>query len=149
MIIYRYDTTGLFITAVDVLDEAPIPPLSTFLPPPDLTPNEAPFAVFHEGTWRLERTRPTVSIHSSLSPNATLEAFQAKTVLSDYGLLEAVKTLINHSSTPMKVKLAWENAVPFKRDNPLVLFIAQQLGISANLLDEMFAKGMLITTDTI
>lgn len=78
-----------------------------------------------------------------------LEAFQAKAVLAQYGLLESVQALIVHPDTPIKVKLAWENAVPFRRDNPLVLLIASQLELSESLLDELFAVGSLITPDTL
>lgn len=149
MILHRYNASGLYIVSTEYPDTEMLPILSTFIPPPETTPNQPPFAVFRAGSWFLEETRPTTIIYSSLAPNTTLEAFQAKTVLSQYGLLEAVKSLINHPLTPMKIKLAWENAVPFRRDNPLVLFIAEQLNISVSLLDELFSKGVLITTEAI
>lgn len=149
MILHRYSPTGLYIASINYPDNAAIPPLSTFLPPPDLTPNEAPYAVFRDGTWQLENVKPTVAIHSHLPENVLLEAFQAKAVLAEYGLLPSVEALINHPSTPIKVKLAWDNAVPFRRDNPLVLLIAQQLSLSVTLLDELFSVGSRITTETI
>lgn len=76
-----------------------------------------------------------------------LEAYQAKIVLAQYGLLENVEALINHPDTPIKVKVLWENSVPFRRDNPLVLLIASQLSLSDELLDELFAVGALISAD--
>lgn len=78
-----------------------------------------------------------------------LDSFQAKTILAQYDLLVPVQALIDHPDTPVKIKLAWDNAVPFKRDNPLVLFIAQQLDISTSLLDELFTNGMLVTAESL
>lgn len=149
MILHRYSPTGLYIVSTDYPDNAAIPPLSTFLPPPDLTPNEAPYAVFRQGAWRLEDVKPTAAIYSSLPDSVMLEAFQAKVVLAQYGLLPTVQALVNHPNTPIRVKLAWDNAVPFRRDNPLVLLIAQQLSLSVETLDELFSVGATITTETI
>lgn len=149
MILHRYSQTGLYVVSVEHLDSAPIPPLSTFLSPPDLTPNDAPYSVFRDGVWHLENEKPVVAIHSSLPGNAILESFQAKAVLAQYGLLDAVQELIDHPDTPIKVKLAWYNAVPFRRDNPLVLLIAEQLNLSVTLLDELFSAGALIDAETL
>jgi hypothetical protein len=99
--------------------------------------------------WYLEDTRPTTTLYSSLPEGVTLEAFQAKAVLAQYGLLPTVQALINHPSTPIKARLAWDNAVPFRRDNPLVLLIAEKLQLSVAELDELFSVGSTITTETI
>lgn len=78
-----------------------------------------------------------------------LEAFQAKAVLAQYGVLEPVLELIYHPDTPIKIKLAWENSVPFRRDNPMVLWIADELSWSSGFLDELFSVGALITPDVL
>lgn len=80
---------------------------------------------------------------------SSLTSFKAKAILAQYGLLESVQALIDHPDTPIKVKLAWDNSVPFKQDNPMVLFIGQQLNISPALLDELFANGVLVTTESL
>ena len=149
MILHRYSPTGLYVTSINQPDGEAIPLLSTFLPPPDLTPNVAPYAVFRNGTWHLEDTKPTAFVYSSLPEGVILEAFQAKAVLAQYGLLSTVQALINNPSTPIKARLAWDNAVPFRRDNPLVLLIAEQLSLSVEILDELFSVGATITTETI
>jgi hypothetical protein len=76
-----------------------------------------------------------------------LEAFQAKAVLAEHGLLDAVQAIIDHVDTPIKIKLAWENSVPFRRDNPMILLIASQLELTESELDTLFAEGALITAD--
>jgi hypothetical protein len=70
-------------------------------------------------------------------------------VLAQYGLLDSVLALIYHPDTPIKIKLAWENSVPFRRDNPMVLWIAGELSWADTLLDELFSVGALITPDTL
>lgn len=149
MILHRFAPNGLYVVSMEHPDGVQIPPLSTFLAPPDLTPNESPFAVFRDGVWHLEAVKPTEIIHSALPGSASLESFQAKAVLSQYGLLDEVQELINQPGTPIKVKLAWENAVPFRRDNTLVLLIAEQLSLSAEFLDELFSVGALITAESL
>jgi hypothetical protein len=76
-----------------------------------------------------------------------LESFQAKSVLAQHGLLESVQALIDDPATPIKIKLAWENSVPFRRDNPMILLIASQLELTESELDTLFAEGALITAD--
>lgn len=94
-----------------------------------------------DGTW-LEPLPAEAAV-------SRLEAYQAKIILHQYGLLNNVEALLTHPDTPAKIRLMWENSVPLSRDNPMVLLIASQLSISTELLDELFAEGALITPDVL
>tara|TARA_R100000656_G_scaffold38176_1_gene32190 strand:- start:623 stop:1075 length:453 start_codon:yes stop_codon:yes gene_type:complete len=150
MILHRYSATGLFVTSIDVADGSQIPPLSTFLQPPDLTPEESPYAVFRNGVWHLESVRPTEEIHSSLDANVQiLKSFQAKAALADAGLYELVQAAIDSPGTPVRAKLAWQEGVDFRRDNPIVALIAQQVGLTESQIDDLFIAGSKISADTL
>ncbi|WP_052417795.1 hypothetical protein [Cellvibrio mixtus] len=79
----------------------------------------------------------------------TVTAFQAKAALVDAGLYELVETLINDSSTPVKVRLAWQNNLDFRRDNPLLTLIAAQAGLTEEDIDNLFVIASGITAESI
>lgn len=81
-------------------------------------------------------------------PTQSITSFQAKAALIDVGLYEAALGLINHPDTAPRLKLAWEEGINFQIDNPMVIWVAEQLDIT-ELLPELFAKAMMIQEGTL
>lgn len=72
-----------------------------------------------------------------------ISRFQAKASLMQAGLLDEVEAFIEQSADPL-VKLAWSEA-GFKRGSNMVNSIGQQLGLTEQQLDDLFANGQQIT----
>jgi hypothetical protein len=64
--------------------------------------------------------------------------FQARAALHLAGLLEQVEALMAHPDTPMLAKLAWADAMEFKRTSPTIASLASTLGLSDAALDDLF-----------
>lgn len=76
-----------------------------------------------------------------------LSSFQAKTALKEAGLLETVQALIDHPDTPVRVKIAWQEGVSFRKDNPMVQMVIQQLEWTPEQVDALFNAGLQISPD--
>lgn len=76
-----------------------------------------------------------------------LTAFQAHMVLSNNGLLPLIEAFMDDPTTPDKIKIAWRKLNTYRRDNPLILFVADQIGLTEIQLDQLFAEGALISPD--
>jgi hypothetical protein len=63
--------------------------------------------------------------------------FQAKEALRQAGLLQIVDQAIN-SSDNETAKLAWTEAVEFRRTSPTILAISSQLGLTEEQIDDLF-----------
>lgn len=76
-----------------------------------------------------------------------LTAFQAHMVLSRNGLLPLIEGFMEDPATPEKVKIGWRKLTTYRRDNPLILFVAEEMGITDPELDQLFADGASISPD--
>ncbi len=63
---------------------------------------------------------------------------QAKLQLHKLGLLEDVEALVTGDRT---VQLYWEYALVIERDNEILLMMATQLGLTEDMLDDMFINA--------
>lgn len=79
----------------------------------------------------------------------TLSSYQAKLALFNAGLLTSVQSLIDHPDTPTNIKLAWQEGLSFRRDNPMIATIATQLGLSETDIDDLFIAGEQLSPDYI
>jgi len=70
--------------------------------------------------------------------------FQAMAALYNAGLLDVVETLINKEDTPALVKLAWNNAQEFARNNSTLLLFASELKLTIEQIDELFLAASQI-----
>lgn len=70
--------------------------------------------------------------------------FQALAALHTAGLLSPVKTMMADPATDPLTVLAFDNALTFKRGSPMVLNIAQALGLSDQQLDDLFIAAIAI-----
>lgn len=68
--------------------------------------------------------------------------FQARAALHLAGLLEQVEALMAHPDTPMLAKLAWADAMEFKRTSPTIASLASTLGLSDAALDDLFTVAV-------
>lgn len=70
--------------------------------------------------------------------------FQAKAALDGWQLLDEVEALMADSNTPMIARLAWQEALEFRRDSPTVLAMATSLGLTSEQLDQLFITAASI-----
>ncbi|MCW5623569.1 MAG: hypothetical protein KIT73_02500 [Burkholderiales bacterium] len=71
--------------------------------------------------------------------------FQAFAALHLAGLLEAVEVTMANPATDTLARLAWENALEFRRDSPTVTAIAGLLDLTEEQLDDLFTTAAGIT----
>lgn len=64
--------------------------------------------------------------------------FQAKAALAGAGLLPQVETLMADESTPIVARLAWQDALEFRRLSPTILAMGAALGLTEQQLDDLF-----------
>jgi hypothetical protein len=74
-----------------------------------------------------------------------ITAYQAEVVLTEAGLFDGVKALIEHPDTPARIKIAWQRGLDIRRDNPMVALIIDQLGLSNEQVDALFESAQGIT----
>jgi len=67
-----------------------------------------------------------------------VSAFQAKAALLNAGLLDDVKELMAAPGTPAIAKLAWSEAVEFRRDSPTIAAMQGELGLTDAQVDDLF-----------
>ena len=69
--------------------------------------------------------------------------FQAKAALLNDGLLPQIETLMTGADA--LTKLAWAEAVEFRRDSPTIALMAATAGMNETQLDDLFRAAMTIT----
>jgi len=67
--------------------------------------------------------------------------FQALAALDSVGLLDAVEAYMAGADTPKIQKLAWANAVEFRRNSPTVSALSARLGLTNEQVDTLFVKA--------
>lgn len=70
--------------------------------------------------------------------------FQAKAALFNAGLLDDVERLISAAETSTLTKLAWANAVEWRRTSPMLAELAAALNITDTQLDDLFIAAAAI-----
>jgi hypothetical protein len=76
--------------------------------------------------------------------NMVVSRFQAKAALEAAGLLTQVETMMADAATPAVARLAWQDALEFRRLSPTILSMGSALGLTELQLDDLFeaAKGI-------
>lgn len=113
-------------------------------------PNYVEVPSFVASGWRLvngEWVEP--EIQESNQVPTFLSSYQAKLALFNAGLLDSVQSLIDHPDTPTNVKLAWQEGLSFRRDNPMIAMIATQMGLTESDVDDLFIAGEQLSPDYI
>lgn len=75
--------------------------------------------------------------------DATVTAYQAKAALAMMGFYDQVEQYINQDTTDTLIKLKWQYS-NFRRSDPVVLQIADALGITSEQLDDLFSLAATI-----
>lgn len=81
---------------------------------------------------------------ASLHVPQEVTRFQALAALHIAGLLGQVEAMMADPGTDALTGLAWQNAQVFKRTSPMVLNMAQALGLSDQQLDDLFIAASQI-----
>lgn len=76
--------------------------------------------------------------------SASCTPFQGKAALFNAGLLDEVETLISDASTSTLTKLAWSNAIEWRRTSPMIVALAAGLNMTDAQLDELFIAASAI-----
>lgn len=76
---------------------------------------------------------------------AAVSRFQARAALYAAGHFDAVETFMAQASTPMLMRLAWQDAQTFERPSATVAALASMLGLSDADLDALFIAAAAIT----
>lgn len=85
-----------------------------------------------------EWTPPPSDVPQIVSP------LQATIALSNAGKLDDVEAYLNASTTDPIKKLAWNKATEFKRTSPLLLDVADAIGLGSSDLDTLFIAASKI-----
>jgi hypothetical protein len=94
--------------------------------------------------WIAAGNTPEPYVAPPAPPPLVVSRFQAKAALADAGLLAAVETIMASPQTPEIAKLAWADAVEFRRTSPTVLSMGAALGLTESALDQLFAAAAQI-----
>lgn len=147
------DTSFPDVLSIDVLDLFGADPVFEG-PQPDLTANQ--YAVYagvkkSGGKYYTKyeaRDYLPVEIAARIEQRRlgmVVTPFQAKAALLQAGLLDDVEALISNPATDRLIVLAWQNVTEFRRLSPMVLGIAAELGLTDDMLDELFTSAAQIT----
>lgn len=84
---------------------------------------------------------PIIVDSVSLTVNQVPESvsrFQARASLYQAGLLDLIDEYMALPTTPRIQKMAWEDAIEFRRDSPTVAALAQVLELTSDQVDNLF-----------
>ena len=73
--------------------------------------------------------------------SAVVTPFQGKAALFQAGLLDDVESLISDASTDTITKLAWANALEWKRLSPMIVSLATALSLTDEQVDTLFKEA--------
>lgn len=85
-----------------------------------------------------------LSVPLAVTVPDVLSRFQAKAALDGWQLLTAAESLMLQEQTPQIIKLAWAEAVEFRRDSPAVIAMGALLSLDSEQLDQLFITGASI-----
>lgn len=95
--------------------------------------------------WVAEGNTPDPYVAPPASLPQSVTRFQAKAALLQAGLLTSVEAMMSDPATSAIAKLAWVEALEFRRDSPTVLAMAASLGLSNQQIDDLFFTASTIT----
>ena len=85
----------------------------------------------------------TLTVRGNLD-TLIVSRFQAKAALLQAGLLDAVEGLMNDPQTDPIARLAWQDAIEFRRHSPALTGVATALGWTDEQLDALFVAASQI-----
>ena len=145
-IVSQLNAAGYFVGPVEA-DESPLEPGVYLIPggaidvPPPSVPADR-VALWQGGQWAFvlppedEDAEPPVA-----GVPQQVTRFQARAALHLAGLLPQVEALMAAPEAPMLAKLAWQDALSFKRNSPTILALSTTLGLTDEQLDALFTTA--------
>lgn len=91
-----------------------------------------------DGWYWFDNFDEALTYFASANVGTILTPRQARLVLLDEGLLDAVEDIVKLNR---KYDIYWEYATEIRREDTILLQLAAALGITDEKLDEMFIKG--------
>jgi hypothetical protein len=76
--------------------------------------------------------------------SASCTPFQGKAALFQAGLLDDVEALITDAATDTLTKLAWANAIEWKRNSPMITSLSTALNMADTQVDDLFKAASQI-----
>lgn len=75
----------------------------------------------------------------------SVSRFQARAALHLAGMLDQVESIMADPETDMLARLAWDDAIEFRRDSPTLVAMAAALSLTDEQLDQLFitAAGLV------
>ena len=114
---------------------------------PDLTANQKYSEVptlfaDHVEFAAIDLTPEEITAICAQSIPAVITRRQAKLVLLQYGLLDAVESVV--ATMPRAAQIEYADALSFERSNPLMGMVADAAGMTTEQVDAMFVAGALL-----
>ena len=100
--------------------------------------NKDEFTYPQDGWYWFDTFDEALTYFASTNFGTILTPRQARWVLLDEGLLDAVEEIVKLNR---KYYIYWEYATEIRREDSILLQLAAALGITDEKLDEMFIKG--------
>lgn len=100
----------------------------------ELTQEELKEISERENSWN-------IYIEKSKRTKMTVTRFQALAALDAAGLLSQIEAIMDNPATPNITRLAWNNALEFKRLSPTVVALGATLGLTDEQLDALFTQA--------
>ena len=151
MYVYQTNDDGVFVGII-IADESPMEP-GVFLIPAGCIIEEPPsfekgsLARWIEGSWQIEDVPEVVPEPEPPvveMPSLGVSRAQALMALYNAGLLTQVRDVVAaHPYEP--VRIWFDNATNWHRENPYVLALSMELGLSETQVDELFISARLLT----
>lgn len=91
-----------------------------------------------------ERTPEDIAAIKASKIPQEVSRLQARIALYNSGLLAQIEEYMSLPETPFITKLAWNEALVFRRDSPLVSQLAALIGLTSDQLDELFVTASQI-----
>lgn len=106
--------------------------------------------------WRIEKLFSTteeeaaaLAAHEAMAlqqwrEQTTCTPFQGKVALFNVGLLDDIEALVAGTTVDTVTKLAWANALEWRRTSPMIASLAAALGMTDTQVDDLFKAAQTI-----
>ena len=94
--------------------------------------------------WQTEGGVADIEPEPPVPVPSPVSRFQARAALHLAGQLAAVEALMQSPSTPVLARLAWQEAIEFRRESPTVAAMGAALGMSDADIDALFVAAAAI-----
>jgi hypothetical protein len=95
--------------------------------------------------WIQSGNTPEEFVHIDIIPvPESVSRFQAQAALLQAGFLDMIEAYMAAETTSRMEKLAWSNALEFRRDSPLMIGLCSAFGLTNEQVDNLFRLAATI-----